>query len=305
MEDRNNKKNSKTITDSEKKFEQLLSSMSVPSGKGKEDAWNELLTKINSKDEASTIRIQDRNRSSSGVIFNLTKPVSIAASFLLIAALTFSLLWLTGEKTIMVPRGESLAITLPDKTEVFLNAETSISYKRTGWKKNRVVKLQGEAFFNVTKGPGFTVDFSSGSVTVVGTSFNVYQRESSFEILCKSGTIHVISNENLISEKLEGGEGIRKEIVMNEKLIKRFGFSPDTELAWITGDFHFDNAPLEMVFMEIERQFDVIIHAPDVDLSRRYTGIFRRGNLNDALDMVCIPMSLKYRMAEGKKIIIE
>jgi transmembrane sensor len=304
MEDRNNKK-SKSLTDSEKKFEQLLSSMSVPSGKGKEDAWNELLAKINSKDEASPIRRQDSKRESSGVIFYLTKPVSIAASFLMIAALSFSLLWLTGEKTIMVPRGESLAITLPDNTEVFLNAETSISYKRTGWKKNRVVKLQGEAFFNVTKGPGFTVDFPSGSVTVVGTSFNVYQRESGFEILCKSGTILVTSGENDISEKLESGEGIRKEMVNNDKYIERFGFSPDKELAWITGDFHFDNAPLEMVFMEIERQFDVIIHAPDVDLRRRYTGIFRRGNLDAALDMVCIPMSLKYKKAEGKMIIIE
>jgi transmembrane sensor len=302
MEDKNNKYR-KQENDSEKKMDHFLSSLSVPSGKSKEEAWNDFLSKVNSSDNTA-VNNQNNSRKSSAIVYFFTQPLSIAASLLIIAALGISIIWLAGVKTVTVPRGETLAITLPDKTEVFLNAESSISYKRTGWKKNRIAELQGEAFFKVSKGPGFTVVFPSGSVTVIGTSFNVFSRENNFEVLCKSGAVLVTSGENNIAENLQSGEGIRKETINDELLIKRFEFSTTAEIPWIQGDFYFDNIALESVFKEIERQFDVIIHAPDVDTNRRYSGVFRRGNLNEALEMVCIPMGLEYRLANGNEIVI-
>jgi ferric-dicitrate binding protein FerR (iron transport regulator) len=53
--------------------------------------------------------------------------------------------------------GEQLAITLPDNSEVVLNAKSTITYNKKDWENNRTLTLNGEAFFKVNKGSSFTV----------------------------------------------------------------------------------------------------------------------------------------------------
>ena len=54
-------------------------------------------------------------------------------------------------QTITVPAGQRINITLADGTNVWLNARTTIQYPITFNEKERLVKLDGEAYFDVTK----------------------------------------------------------------------------------------------------------------------------------------------------------
>jgi len=56
---------------------------------------------------------------------------------------------------------------------VVLNSKSTISFNKTDWKNNRQLTLDGEAYFKVEKGSTFTVNTNNGSVTVLGTQFNV------------------------------------------------------------------------------------------------------------------------------------
>ena len=69
------------------------------------------------------------------------------------------------------------------------------------------------------------------------------------------------------------------------------------------GEFTFEDAPLNSVFMEIERQFNVKFAS--LKFSNKYfTGGFTNKNLVEALDIVCIPMGLTYEIGSNSKIIV-
>jgi len=76
----------------------------------------------------------------------------------------------------------------------------------------------------------------------------------------------------------------------------------ETKPTWTTDEFYFHNAPLSSVVEELERQFDVDIFL-DTDSGRFYTGYFRRSNLTDALNLVCIPLDLKWSY-RGELVVI-
>ncbi len=289
----------------EEEFDKYLSSLSVPAGKDKDEAWKDIRLAI---DERNKEKITGKQRSQEYRMIRsraFVRYAAIAASLLVVAFLAVTLARFAGEKTVEAARGEILTISLPDRTEVTLNSESSISYSRMGWKNRRLVILSGEAYFNVIEGPGFSVVFQSGTVTVVGTSFNLYARDSDFKVYCRNGSILLESEVTHLSERLESGEGLRRETTEDGYRVTRFEMPDEKEIAWINGEFYYENVPLANVFSEIERQFNITINAPGVDLARRYSGIFRRGNLEEALDMVCIPMNLDYSRTGEREITVK
>ena len=108
-----------------------------------------------------------------------------AATVLIIVGTTF-FMWLYTE-TIISEKGEHLSYVLPDGSNVELNAETSLSYQPYWWDFNREVVLSGEAFFDVEKGETFKILSENGITEVVGTSFNIYSRNSDYKVFCETG----------------------------------------------------------------------------------------------------------------------
>ena len=74
-----------------------------------------------------------------------------------------------------IPRGETFKVVLSDGTEVLLNSDSRLSYPTVFKGKERVVSLEGEAYFNVTKNTEHPFIVKSGNVQVrvLGTEFNV------------------------------------------------------------------------------------------------------------------------------------
>lgn len=186
---------------------------------------------------------------------------------------------------------------LPDGSLVTLNAQTSVSYEPGEWLSARRVKLSGEAFFEVEKGTPFIVATPYGEVQVLGTSFNVDARADRFVVACYTGSVRVAAASS--SRVLSSGE---KAIARNNRLEKET-FESGKEAAWREGMHYFEAATLQMVFNELERQFEVKVKLPDNLAGREYTGFFETGDLNAALEAVCWPMDLVFEV-NGKRVII-
>lgn len=75
--------------------------------------------------------------------------------------------------TLTIPRGGEYHCTLPDGTQVWLNAESQLRFPETFSTDERRVALSGEAFFDVSHETGrpFIVDTERGNITVYGTRF--------------------------------------------------------------------------------------------------------------------------------------
>ncbi len=195
---------------------------------------------------------------------------------------------LASEKTVM---------ELPDHSKVELNALSSIEFNTKDWKDNRVLKLNGEAYFVVAKGKTFDVKTNSGIVTVVGTQFNVKQRDNYFEVKCFEGVVKVISDT--ISRKLLAGDTYQ---ILNGKFTE--GKTLESLPRWKENISDFDAIPLKEVLLELERQYNIQVSFKNVDSNRLFTGAFVHNNLDNALIAITQPMNMTYELSSSNLVII-
>lgn len=215
----------------------------------------------------------------------------LAAAAVVALALAFFFLF-PRPTTIEVARAQQLAYTLPDNSQAFLNAESSLRYAPKQWEQNRRVHLQGEAFFTVEAGSSFTVQTAQGIVTVLGTQFNVYQRGEQFRVNCREGRVAVQAG-SVDTLVLTPGNGCR----LVDGSLQRFALTDSlARPSWIGGLFSFEQAPLQEVFTELERQYDVQVEYADRIGNRTYSGFFETGDLDEALYEICWPMGLDYQI---------
>lgn len=204
----------------------------------------------------------------------------------------------TLDTTINTHYAEKSLIQLPDHSEVNLNALSKITYNPKQWTKdNRNLKLEGEAFFKVKKGSTFNVVTSSGIVTVVGTEFNVKQRQNYFEVTCYEGIVKVTSNN--IDTKLKAGDSF---LIINDHTIERITFNtkkPD----WLNNVSSFISVPLSEVLDEFGRQYNVKIDAKTIKQDVLFSGKFTHNDINIALQSITQPLQLRYKKV-NKTIIL-
>ncbi|PKA83519.1 FecR family protein [Ulvibacter sp. MAR_2010_11] len=189
---------------------------------------------------------------------------------------------------------EKETFSLPDNSEVILNSNSEISYNKKSWEKERTLSLTGEAYFRVTQGSTFSVNTPQGVVTVIGTQFNVFSRDSVFNINCYEGLVSVAYKDTII--KLPAGHKLKIEkgtLVSNTQ-------SDTPTPQWIGNESHFENTKLKTVLDELQRQYPVTILTQNVDVNRRFTGGFTHSNLDLALQAVCDPLGLAFTITEGE-----
>ena len=194
------------------------------------------------------------------------------------------------------PRGEHLAHTLPDNSQVELNAESSINYDKKGWADNRLVKLEGEAFFQVEKGSRFVVETPLGEVEVLGTSFNVYNRGENFRVNCMTGSVQVSSSKGGINEVLKPGEYVYWSEANG---FQSSAFDKEDQETWWNGTYQFKDIPLAEVFEELGRQYDKEILVNPVIGKIKWNGSFKGNDLEKALEDISWTNNLTYKEQDG------
>ena len=192
---------------------------------------------------------------------------------------------------------ETKPVTLPDSSVVTMNALSKIVYTA---KENRVVELEGEAFFEVKEGDPFHVKTELGNVEVLGTSFNVFSRDDHFHVACKTGKVRVEIPSMDFDEVLMPGEKVRLDgdTVLFTQVMEEFVGR------WQTGEFYFDKRPVREVLDEIGRQYDVSIDYDSLEM-RTFTGYFIKEDIELALTMVCEPLDLTYEFDNSGKVLIK
>ncbi len=136
-------------------------------------------------------------------------------------------------------------VELLDGSQVWLNANSKLTYFASAVNHERRVKLEGEAFFVVAKDENipFVVESASGEVTVLGTSFNVSERSvGRVEVAVATGKVALSpkgSESTVIL--LPNEKGIY--LTDSSELIRETSDHLN-ELAWHTKKLVFDNTKL-------------------------------------------------------------
>ncbi len=180
-------------------------------------------------------------------------------------------------ESIYVPSGQRVELYLSDSTRVWVNSCTTLSFPKTFDKNQRIVKLDGEAFFDVSHNAEspFIVETAKYNIKVLGTEFNViaYGSEDVWETSLLEGSIEVYKPE--APQKVVALEPNNMLYHENNKLKKKVINRYDHYL-WREGLICFNDCSIEEIFKKIQMYYDVKVVVNNISiLKNRYSGKFR------------------------------
>ena len=229
----------------------------------------------------------------------LSGPWRVAAAVILIVALGLPALYFGLQKRSdpEAPRSHFAekgvkTIDLPDGSRVFLNQGSGVSYPEE-FIRNRDVRLNGEAYFEVMSDPvnPFTVRSGKVVVSVLGTSFNVkkVQQAGEVEVFVDNGRVRVAQDDSPRYMTLEKGELARVGSGMIDK-----GPAVDPNyISWKTKEFKFVNAELDEVLKELEESYHVEIVADEESIEGRIiTTSYMEQSIDSILETIATAFGL-------------
>ncbi|HVU54876.1 MAG TPA: FecR domain-containing protein [Puia sp.] len=216
----------------------------------------------------------------------------------------------TAENTISTKPGSKSKIQLPDGSQVWLNADSRITYNESFRGPFREVQITGEAYFDIAKDKDhpFIIHASSIDVRVLGTSLNIrsYTNEKNTEAVLIHGSIEVtlrsnpdkkiilLPNEKLVVQNgkaavIKGTPSVQKSEDAPVMTLGKAHIEPkDTvamDILWVKNKLAFDHETLEEVSRKIERWYAVKVTIPDEKLKHvEYTGVFEDESLRQVME---------------------
>ncbi len=185
------------------------------------------------------------------------------------------------------PKGGTYQVTLPDGTQVWLNAASTLRYPSRFEGKERTVELVGEAFFAVAKDSKrpFRVASNGQQIEVLGTEFNVsaYPDENTVRTTLLAGAVRLHVGTNGMSIALAPGE----QAVSKAGSVTKQAVDAESFIAWKDGYFKL-NGSLQDIMAQVGRWYDVeVVFQRSVDASMELVGeISRDVTLSDILLMI-------------------
>lgn len=206
--------------------------------------------------------------------------------------------------TLTIPRGGQYQVTLPDGTQVWLNSASVLKFPAVFKGKRRVVELDGEAYFAVSKNKKmpFIVHTKDQDIEVLGTQFNVnsYADESATKTTLLEGSVKIVSQVNQVM--LIPGQQAQTD--RNSSSIQVMPVRVQDAIAWKNGYFVFNDEKLESIMRRIARWYDVDYQLKDELKDLSLLGIIERSkDISSLLKILESTGSVHFKI-EGRTIIV-
>ncbi len=196
--------------------------------------------------------------------------------------------------TVVVPEGKDVKLTLADGTQVWLNANSRLTYPTAFHGKNREVELQGEGYFKVTHDAYHPFIVKAGNIQtrVLGTEFNVNASDVKHpHVTLVEGSVKVTS----CVAKEKGTQAVSKIIVPGEDAmmnemgeIKVSHVDTDDVVCWRDGIQLFNDASLRDIVLQLGSWYNVNVVCHDEALLNTHLRYMydRRNSIEEAVKML-------------------
>ena len=192
------------------------------------------------------------------------------------------------------PRGQKLKTFLPDGSKVTLNTLSTLTYEKPFNGAERVVYLEGEAFFEVKENPEqpFKVVTKGVTTTALGTSFNINgKKDNAVEVALVSGLVQVTND---IAESLTLSPG-KMATVNNRGDMEIHNFNYTEKVGWLDGVLSFDDSTVPEIVAKLEDWYgiEIIVNRTDIG-SINYTANYQNKSLEEVLEGISFVLHFNY-----------
>ncbi len=191
--------------------------------------------------------------------------------------------------------------SLPDGTHVSLNKASRLAYPEKFGKKERRVRLTGEAFFDVRHDQRhpFVVEAGNAFVKVMGTAFDVKAYAGSdIEVSVEQGLVRLFAIDPATGDTLSVllSAGMRGVLPSGSRQPRQVEEPRADQLFWLDGTLEFRQTELAEVFKILEGHFGVAIKTshPGI-LNCRLTATFRDESLQTILEVIAASFDLQVK----------
>ncbi|MCK5067734.1 MAG: FecR domain-containing protein [Bacteroidales bacterium] len=245
-------------------------------------------------------------RSSASRIFNPVWRTAAAVILLLgVGFLAQKYLDLTPDMIAVQSGDQMKEVLLPDGSSVTLNKQTKLIYPEKFRRRQRELKLIGEAFFEVVSNPAlpFIVDVDQRAlIRVLGTSFNISTNESGESI-----SVQVIEGRVAFSSSLDRSDEIilvkDEQATLTEGSVIRDDTVDRNFLSWKTGKLIFDHENIAEVFRQLQAHYEIeIVLHKSVHEELSFTSTLDNQDMESVLDEISMVLGLEYSYEDEKVI---
>ena len=186
---------------------------------------------------------------------------------------------------------------------MWLNHSYILKYHKKFTEKKRVVELEGEAYFEVTKDTKrpFSVQNETLDVQVLGTVFNMNcdKNRQLAEVSLIRGSVKVTGKHDEGMIVLSSGQ--KAELNKSTKQMHVRTFNTQLDAVWHDGMIPFEDATISEIVSTLQHLYKTeIILSPDIDKSTYSGVIYQKENLDSVLLNLTLAMPIEYTKNEGK-----
>jgi len=202
-------------------------------------------------------------------------------------------------------KGETYKIYLPDGTQVWLNAASSLTYPTVFTDKIRKVELKGEGYFEVAKNKEkpFIVNANGTEIKVLGTHFNIsaYLEDQTITATLVEGAIQM-RHDHIVALIKPGQQGVT---TIDQDDISVQNVDTEQSLAWTNGNFSFKDASIKEVMKIASRWYNVDVEyiGNNIKQKKLRGTVSRYKNITELLDNLTLTSGIHYKI-EGRKVIL-
>ncbi len=203
--------------------------------------------------------------------------------------------------TVVVPYGHRTKIYLPDRTIVWINAGSTLTYPVSFSQNQRTVQLSGEAYFEVShnENKAFIVKTTHSEINVLGTKFNVtaYPEDQLEETVLIEGKVQMSTKTGLLNDKVILKPNQKASLLHSKRNFTIREVNVQDYIAWVNQMFTFNDITLNVVFKRLSRYYDVKIQATDEVNNISLKGkLDLNEDLSKVLDRLNLLVSIKYEI---------
>lgn len=202
--------------------------------------------------------------------------------------------------TLIVPKGKRTMIFLPDSTKMWVNSESRVTFPSKFSQTDRVIEVNGNAFFEVKKeARPFRVITGSITTIALGTAFEVNnydQQNSSVTLLEGSVSVNINSETEVLQ--------LNQQITSNGLNLKKTNITASNYGQWRNNILVIDNESIDSMIKKLSRWHNITIENRTKHLeTTRFTGKLNQGDIDEHLKIISANSNIKFTK-EGEKIIM-
>lgn len=243
--------------------------------------------------------------------FKIRKWLQVAAVLIAVFSTSFSIYLVKtkdnlSDTVLTVEKGQKASIILPDGTKAWLNSGTTVTYGSQFNSSQRLVQLDGEAYFEVAhnKKSPFVVDCNGLKVKALGTAFNIkaYKTEETIQTALVNGKVEISDNIKKVilipNQRLAYNRSNHKMQKSDEEDCERFS-------QWRNNQLFFESQAFADIVQTLERSYNVKFVFKSESLKKyKYTGTVGNTSIDSMLQLFSMTSPLQYQV-EGNTIYLD